>query len=71
VERLTGLASDVVGHYSTGFIDAILATDHNKIMASRDAHCLSERWIDMKLGRIEIADCIHAQDTRTEWRPWT
>jgi hypothetical protein len=28
-------------------------------MASRDAHRLSECWIDMKLWRIEVTDCIH------------
>jgi hypothetical protein len=70
-ERLTGLTGEVVGDHLTGRIDAILAADHHKIMCSRDAYRLGKSGVGMQLWRIDVADCVHGNDTRTEWRPWT
>ena len=69
-ERLTGLTGEIVGDHSPGLIDAILAADHHKIMSRWNAYRLGIGRVGMQLWRIDVTDCVHGNDTRTEWRPW-
>lgn len=71
-ERLTGLTGEVVGDHLTGRIDAILAADHYKIMSSRDAYRLGKGGVGVQLWRIDVADCVHGNDTNAaRCRGWS
>jgi negative regulator of sigma E activity len=55
-EGLASPTADVVGHHVAGATDAVLTTNHDQIVSGRDAYCLGERRIAVKLCGIETAD---------------